>query len=484
MEVLSKENKFIPLSATQIGKNCGLSTKAAIRYAKGLERKGLIEMEKKGRRWVFIPTYVAIKGFSDYFNSSKKGKKSDRRYSKKSTQPPSSQVSNIVNQSFEKCLSYQVFNAHRIILQFRLLRCDHTLLEKTFWTFGPKSIHKDFPEAFIFKSYDVQGQVINVLPKKPFIFNTYFEFEDQMRQFINLLIMRLKDYDIAIDLSQPAEIRLEHRAIEGDEFARKAVSKGLLYFESKSIVHGKNGELIKIVTKIDKSSAIHLEFEGENAAQFAWNYGNFVEDVATGRIDPNFLRQLPLQNETILANIQIMDKNTGRFSETITEYTRQIEAHIDSVKQLGDNAKEQSEATRELRTSVHEFKEEVTGVVCELAEAVKTLTNTVNSKIEDSEDIVETTIVYSARRAKIPVNIHKKSNLRHNKSKRNTLTFRYHPVPSGHYQLIPIKKGRIKRTRYIKLPFPVKKGTKLTWWLENKTICLKIHEKEVGSSER
>ena len=74
--------------------------------------------------------------------------------------------------TFEDHLSWQQKNAHRIIMQFKLLRCNHQRLKKSGWIFGQKSIHKHFTQAYIYKSKNPTAEIINVLPKHPFIFTS------------------------------------------------------------------------------------------------------------------------------------------------------------------------------------------------------------------------------------------------------------------------------------------------------------------------
>jgi hypothetical protein len=120
-----------------------------------------------------------------------------------------------------------------------------------------------------------------------------FEFEDQIIWFVNEIIERLHKYGIVIDLSQPAEIKMEHLALEDDIFARKVVKKGLLYFESAVHTRDSNGEPMKYVIKIDKSKKLHIEFEGKEAHYMAETYEAFVDDVVSGKIDKHDLKELP-----------------------------------------------------------------------------------------------------------------------------------------------------------------------------------------------
>jgi hypothetical protein len=178
--------------------------------------------------------------------------------------------------TFEDYIAWQQKNAHRLIIQFKLLRCNHHRLKSTGWIFGKKSIHYHFTEAFIFKSKDPSKEVINVLPKNPFMFVSPFEFEDQIIGFVNEVIDRLNEYGIVIDLSEPAEIKMEHVALEDDIFARKVVQKGLLYFVS----------------------TIHTRDSNEDP------YETFIDDVVSGKIDRNDLKELPYKVDGINTGIK------------------------------------------------------------------------------------------------------------------------------------------------------------------------------------
>jgi len=476
LEILSKENKYTPYTATELGKKCKLSSKYVIEHAKNLEKKGLISMKKEGVRWVFVPSEVTIKGLTEFFNNRKTLEKCDRTYSKKEKSVAKEQ--NTTNdkpvfKTFEEALSWQIHNAHRLILQFRVLRCNHEILKKTAWIFEKKAIQKHLPEAYIYMAKDVNSQIINVCPKKHFIFKTQFEFQDQLSNFINDLRKRLKDYDVILDLSEPVKICLEHRAFEDDPFAKKCVKKGLLYLKCKTTVFDSNGEPLEITVVIDKSRAIHLEMQGrENVDLYADNYTEFVEEIATGRIKTSDLRDLPEQNKQISRNIYQMSSTMGNFSNVMEGYGQHIQAHVGSIKELGESASVLSNTVTE---QMNRFTEAVTEQTDKLTEAVEQLTKTVREKGTETEEepIEEETVVYERGRAKIPISIYKHSNLRHKKSNNKTKTFKF-KFSSGYWELKPIIRGRIRKTRIIYLPEQVEKGTKLKWWLKEKTICLKI----------
>jgi len=471
LEVLSKENEYTPFTATQLAKKCKLSVKMTIQYAERLQKKGLITMNKDGRCWVFVPNFVAIKGLTEFLGFSKKEEKDGKRYSKKEKVNGKSDEDKPVFETFEEALSWQLHNAHRLILQFRILRCDHEILRKTAWVFERKAIQKHLPEAYVYKAKDVNSFILNVCPKKQFIFNTQFEFQDQLSQFINDLRKRLKGYGVILDLSEPVKVCLEHRAIENDEFAKQSVRKGLLYLKIKTIVRDENGEPLEITTVIDKSRAIHLEWQGsQNVDVYATNYSDFVEDVATGRIDKEALKELPEQNRQISDNIYQMSSTMGNFSNVMEGYGQHIQNHIGAIVELGEST---STLSNTVSKQINKLTKTVTEQTSRLTDAVEKLTEIVREKEAEKEDIEEETVIYERGRAKIPVTIHKHSNLRYKKSNKKTKPFKF-ISRSGYWELIPVKKGRIRRTRIIYLPKRAEKGTKLKWWLEDGTICLKI----------
>jgi len=466
LEVLSKENRYAPFTATDLAEKCNLSVKSTIQYARSLEKKGLIEVSKQGRMLVFVPKDVAIKGIIEFFQSSKKEEKVDKRYSKKEkvkSKDQDTRDNQPIFETFEEALQYQIFNAHRMILQFKLLRCDHKELKRTAWIFGKKSIRKHLKEAYIYKSKNVESEIINICPKKHFIFRTQFEFQDQLTEFINNLIKRLKDYGIILDISKPVKVCLEHRAIENDEFATESVRKGLLYLKCKTVVKDQKGEPLEIVTVIDKSRAIHLEFQGPEAAHYAENYSDFVEDVATGRIDKEALRDLPEQNKRITQNISEMARTTQLFSQIQETYGKNIQAHIGTIDKLG--------------TSVEEFTEKTTDAIGNLTHVIEELKNLIKPEYEESEGIKDVSIIYSRGRAKIPTKIFLNSNLRYKKSNNATKSFVFEHEPQKDIYLLVKTGDQVRKTRELILPKrlrKVKRGAKIVWWLANETVCFKV----------
>jgi predicted transcriptional regulator len=281
--------------------------------------------------------------------------------------------------TFEDYIAWQQKNAHRLIIQFNLLKCNHHRLQSTGWILGKKSIHHHFTEAYIFKSKDPSKEVINVLPKNPFIFVSPFEFEDQIIAFVNEVIERLHDYGIVIDLSQPAEIKMEHVALEDDIFARKVVKKGLLYFVSTIHTRDSKGEPMKYVIKIDKSKKLHIEFEGREAHYMAETYEAFIDDVVSGKIDRNDLRKLPQRVDGINTGIKeefekienrlssniekisdtqsVLHDNQLEFSQNLVSHAKMVKTIRDAAESVNGAADSIKEVTESLKECLYIFRE-------------------------------------------------------------------------------------------------------------------------------
>jgi len=372
LDILSTENKYNLYSERALARKSKISRYAVKKYTRNLEKKKLITIKHYRNQLVFTPTEIAIKGLSGFFSSVKTGSKIDSSSSKVQpiTQPVNSKVQPMVNtlDTFEDYLSWQQKNAHRIIMQFKLLRCSHQRLKKSGWIFGQKSIHKHFPQAYIFKSKDPTAEIINVLHKHPFIFTSEFEFQEQLITFVNEVIDRLKEYGIIIDLSEPAEIRLQHEALENDAFARKAIKKGLLYLKSSVKQMDSTGEIIEYVVAIDKSKEIHLEFEGSEAHHFVEEYEGFIDDVATGRIDRRDLREIPQvfkrvderigSMESILqSSIQdIQDTQTMLHQNQLT-FSENLASHVDMVQKINRAAESLNKAAENIKKALNFFLE-------------------------------------------------------------------------------------------------------------------------------
>jgi len=373
MDILSTENKYELFSERELARKSKISRYAVKKYTRNLEKKKLITIKHYRNQLIFTPTEVAIKGLSGFFSSVKTGSKNDSSSSKVQpiTQPVDSKVQPIVNtdtlDTFEDHLSWQQKNAHRIIMQFKLLRCNHQRLKKSGWIFGQKSIHKHFTQAFIFKSKDPSAEIINILPKHPFIFISEFEFQDQLILFVNEVIDRLKEYGIIIDLSEPAEIRLQHEALENDAFARKAIKKGLLYFKSSVKQMDSTGEIMEYAVAIDKSKEIHLEFEGSEAHHFVEEYEGFIDDVATRRIDRRDLKEIPhvikrvderiggMEN-TLQSSIQDIQETQKILHQNQLTFSENLASHVDMVQNINRAAESLNKAAENISKALEAIK--------------------------------------------------------------------------------------------------------------------------------
>ena len=440
MDVLSKENKYEKFSERELARRNNISRYAAKKYTLKLEKKKLITIKEENNQFIFTPTTIAINGLTSFFDSQKSGSKVDSSSSKVQPvdNPENSKVQPVyrdtsghlpdepgaphsgsenestagdqqvmedttvdghqdiedtkscnqlptgnpdhpgVMETFDEYIAWQQKNAHRLIIQFKLLRCDHHQLKKTGWVFGQKSIHKHFTEAYVFKSKDPSGEFINVLPRHPFIFTTPFEFEDKIIVFVNEVIDRLKTYGIYIDLSEPAEVKLEHVALEDDPFARKVIKKGLLYFKSKIQTIDSTGEVMEYVIAIDKSKKLHLEFEGTEAHHLTENLEAFVDDVITGKIDRKKLREIPQEfedlkdeygkevqkiGEQLDTHIKDIHNTQSLLQQNHLEFSQNLAAFTDMVQKVGEAAAAVSQAAdtvKGMTESLHDAVESVT----------------------------------------------------------------------------------------------------------------------------
>ncbi len=149
-----------------------------------------------------------------------------------------------------------------------------------------------------------------------------FDFQDQIVRFVNEIIERLKDYGIYLDLSEPAEIKMEHVALEDDVFARKVVKKGLLYFKSVIRTVDSTGEPMEYVIAIDKSKALHLKFQGTEAEHLAEEYEAFIDDVVSKRIDRKVLREMPEKLQDVQSELT---QKLGRLKRRSLPASRRLE---------------------------------------------------------------------------------------------------------------------------------------------------------------
>jgi Mn-dependent DtxR family transcriptional regulator len=348
MDILSKDNKYEQFSERELARRNSISRYSVKKYTEKLEKSKLIIIKREKNQFVYLPTELAIKGLTDFFESLNTGSKVDSSSSKiqplnpgvqpvdpvdshnppdlpedTSLVPPTSNVF----ETFDEYIAWQQKNAHRLFIQFKLLHCNHSRLKKTGWIFGEKSIRKHFAEAYIFKSKDPQGHFINVLPKNPIIFFSPFEFEEKIVTLVNEVIDRLREYQIVIDLSEPAEVKMAHVALEDDVFARKVIEKGLLYFKSK-VVMDATGERIAYVIKIDKSKSLHLEFEGREIPQKVDNlkeeFGREINDIGE-RLDTS-IKDIGKTQELLHQNQVKITENLVSFMEIVEKVSEASES--------------------------------------------------------------------------------------------------------------------------------------------------------------
>jgi len=394
MDILSKDNKYERFSERELARKNNISRYMVKKYTEKLEKKKLIRIKREKNQFVFVPTELAVNGLTEFFHVERTGSKSGKESSKDLPVDPVDadkpiELHDVVQsdtepltvlETFDDYIAWQQKNAHRMIIQFKLLKCNHKRLKGTGWVFDKKRVHKHFTEAYIFKSKDPTGHFINVLPKHPFIFTSPFEFHDQVIDFVNEVIDRLRDYGMTIDLTEPAEVRLQHEAIEDDPFARKVIRKGLLYFESKVVTVDATDELIKYVMKIDKSKSLHFEFEGPEAHQLTEKVEAFVDDVVTGKIDRKKLREIPQK-------VEMLKKELGREVQ-----------HIE--KRLGTSVKDIHDAQRLLAQNQVKLSEDLVScmeVITRIGEAAESMARAAHIIMRDLELLTAGTQVESNR---------------------------------------------------------------------------------------
>jgi Mn-dependent DtxR family transcriptional regulator len=357
MDILSKDNKYEQFSERELARRNKVSRYMVKKYTEELEKNKLIVINQARNQYVYTPTELAIKGLTGFFDSVKNGSKTNSSSSKiqptnkpdssnvlpsREVQPADREVPQTLTadqdisadpdpgnplETFDDYIAWQQKNAHRFVIQFKLLQCNHSRLKSTGWIFGKKSIHKHFTEAYIFKSKDPSREVINVLPKDPFIFTSEIDFHTKIIGFTNEIILRLRDYGIVLDLSEPAEIRMQHEAVEDDPFARKVIQRGLLYFRSTVKTLDSTGEVMEYVIGIDKSKTLHFEIEGTEAHILTANLEAFVDDVISGRIDRKALREVP-------SRIESLRKELGNEINKIEERLSKSVTHIEDTQKL------------------------------------------------------------------------------------------------------------------------------------------------------
>ncbi|MBU7028290.1 MAG: hypothetical protein HXS48_15265 [Theionarchaea archaeon] len=395
MDILSKDNKYERFSEREFSRKNNISRYMVKKYTEKLEKKKLIIIKREKNQLVFVPTEMAVNGLTEFFEVVKSGSKIGKESSKiqplyqpveNSYQPPeglhdSDQETDPLDvlETFDDYIAWQQKNAHRMIIQFKLLKCNHNRLKGTGWIFDKKRIHKHFTEAYIFKSKDPTGEFINVLPKKPFIFTSPFEFEDKIIDFVSEVVDRLREYGMALDLTEPAKIKLQHAALEDNVFARKVIRKGLLYFKSKVVTVDSTGELITYAIAIDKSKKLHLEVEGKEAHRLMENCEEFIDDIATKRIDPKFLRELPKESKKIKEEIQRTQDNQAKFdeqlhllSDTVQLYSENIRTHINTLTSLTKSVDKSTEAAEKIEKAAETIEKAAEALI----EATKLLKKT------------------------------------------------------------------------------------------------------------
>ncbi len=184
------------------------------------------------------------------------------------------------------------------------------------------------------------------------------------------MIERLKDYGIYLDLSEPAEIKMEHVALENDVFARNVVKKGLLYFKSVIRTVDSTGETMEYVISIDKSKVLHLEFEGSEVQHLAEEYEAFIDDVVSKRIDRRGLRDMPgkLQDvqseltqklgeveETFFTSIQEIKDTQKLLHENQLGFSEDLASHAKIVRKMSETAESFQRAADSFKEAVELF---------------------------------------------------------------------------------------------------------------------------------
>ena len=171
-----------------------------------------------------------------------------------------------------------------------------------------------------------------------------------------------------IDLSEPAEIKLHHEALENDVFARKAIKKGLLYFRSSVKQLDSTGDILEYAVTIDKSKEIHLEFEGSEAHQLVQEYEGFIDDVATGRIDRRDLRKIPGVFESVNERIEGMENilqssihdiqdTQNMLHENQLTFSEFLVSHVEMVQKISKVAESLNKAAENINRALERFRE-------------------------------------------------------------------------------------------------------------------------------
>jgi methyl-accepting chemotaxis protein len=173
---------------------------------------------------------------------------------------------------------------------------------------------------------------------------------------------------------------MEHAALEDNIFARKIIKKKILYFKSKVTTVDSTGEVITYAIAIDKSKALHLECEGTEAHHFMENCEEFIDDVATKRIDPKLLRELPEELTRIKKGIKenkekqtTFDENLRVFSDTIEFYSENIKTHINAMTSLTESVDQLTEATEKIEKAAEAVEKTAEALIKVIGLLKKTL---------------------------------------------------------------------------------------------------------------
>ena len=113
--------------------------------------------------------------------------------------------------------------------------------------------------------------------------------------------------------------------------------------------------MITYAIAIDKSKKLHLEVEGAEAHRLMENCEEFIDDIATKRIDPKLLRELPEELTKIKKGIEenkekqtTFDENLKLFFDTIEFYSENIKTHINALTSLTISVNQLTEATEKI----------------------------------------------------------------------------------------------------------------------------------------
>ncbi|MBU7045614.1 MAG: hypothetical protein HXS54_04185 [Theionarchaea archaeon] len=181
--------------------------------------------------------------------------------------------------------------------------------------------------------------------------------------FVNEVIVRLGDQSIVIDLSESAEIRMQH--------------------ESPLQVQGKNnrfnrGEIMEYVVGINRSKKLHFEIEGREAHVLTANFEAFVDDVISGKIDRWVLREIPQRldtvedwinhefveiEETLERNIEGIQDTQTLLHQSQLEFSQNLISHVEMVQKIGEAAmsvKQAADTVKDMTEALYDVMRSVT----------------------------------------------------------------------------------------------------------------------------